>query len=95
MDLKGPMQVKSIGGKRYVFVCVDDFSRYTWIKFFRNKSDTFDMFKELCLHIHKDKGSEIIKIRSDHGKYFENSDFSHFCSAEGINHEFLAPITLQ
>ena len=25
MDLMGPMQVESMGGKRYVFVCVDDF----------------------------------------------------------------------
>lgn len=29
MDLMGHMQVESLGGKRYVFVCVDDFSRYT------------------------------------------------------------------
>ena len=33
MDLMGPMQVESIGGKRYVFVVVDDFSRFTWIYF--------------------------------------------------------------
>ena len=24
MDLMGPVQVESLGGKRYVFVCVDD-----------------------------------------------------------------------
>ena len=29
MDLMGLMQVESIAGKRYVFVCVDDFSRFT------------------------------------------------------------------
>ena len=29
MDLMDPMQIESIGGKKYVFVCVDDFSRYT------------------------------------------------------------------
>jgi len=27
IDLKGPMQVTSIGGKRYVLVVVDDFSK--------------------------------------------------------------------
>ncbi|KAK0587330.1 hypothetical protein LWI29_021082 [Acer saccharum] len=26
MDLMGPMQTESLGGKRYIFVCVDDFS---------------------------------------------------------------------
>ncbi|XP_012842820.1 PREDICTED: uncharacterized protein LOC105963014, partial [Erythranthe guttata] len=48
MDLMGPMQVESIGGKRYIFVCVDDFSRFTWVEFIREKSDSFDVFKKLC-----------------------------------------------
>ncbi|KAK4857126.1 hypothetical protein QYF36_024817 [Acer negundo] len=30
MDLMGPMQTESLGGKRYIFVCVDDFSRNLW-----------------------------------------------------------------
>src|ERR1044072_10030345 len=42
MDLMGPMPVEILGGKRYAFVCVDDFSRYTWINFIREKSDTFE-----------------------------------------------------
>jgi hypothetical protein len=29
VDLMGPMQVESLGGKRYAFVVVDDYSRYT------------------------------------------------------------------
>ena len=33
MDLMGPMQVESLGGKKYAYVVVDDFSRYTWISF--------------------------------------------------------------
>ena len=41
MDLMGPMQVESIAGKKYIFVCVDDFSRFTWVSFIREKSDTF------------------------------------------------------
>ena len=48
MDLMGHMQVKSIGGKRYVLVVVDDFSRCTWVNFIREKSDTFVVFKDLC-----------------------------------------------
>jgi len=35
MDLMGPMQVASIGGKRYVLVVVDDFCRFTWVNFIR------------------------------------------------------------
>ncbi|GAA0184028.1 hypothetical protein LIER_31342 [Lithospermum erythrorhizon] len=45
MDLMGPVQVESIGGKTYIFVCVDDYSKYTWVEFLREKSDAFAAFK--------------------------------------------------
>ena len=35
MDLMGPMQFESLGGKKYAYVIVDDLSRYTWIRFTR------------------------------------------------------------
>lgn len=44
MDLMGLMQTESLGGKRYVFVCVDDFSRYAWVDFLCEKSDSFNAF---------------------------------------------------
>ena len=95
MDLMGPMQVESLGGKRYAYVVVDDFSRYTWINFIREKSDVFDVFKDLCKRIQREKESCVIRIRSDHGKEFENQKFDEFCSSEGIKHEFSSPITPQ
>jgi len=51
MDLKGPVQVKSIPGKRYAFVVVDDFLRFTGVNFIREKSNTFDVFKDLCTQL--------------------------------------------
>jgi hypothetical protein len=95
MDLMGPMQVESLGGKRYAFVVVDDYSRFTWINFLREKSDTFCAFKDLCKQLQREKDSVIVRIRSDHGREFENSRFSEFCTAEGIGHEFSSPITPQ
>ena len=59
MDLMGTMQVESIAGKRYIFVCVDDFSRFTWVSFIREKLDTFDSFKELCLKLKNEKNNNI------------------------------------
>jgi transposase InsO family protein len=95
MDLIGPMQVESIGGKMYVLVVVDDFSRFTWVNFIREKSDTFDVFKELCTQLQREKGCGIVRIRSDHGTEFENSRFDEYCTEEGIKHEFSSPITPQ
>ena len=57
---------------------MDDFFRFTWVSFIREKSDTFDSFKELCLKLKNEKNSNIgriVRIRSDHGQEFENSIF--------------------
>ena len=98
MDLMGPMQVESVAGKRYIFVCVDDFSKYTWVDFLREMSDTFDAFKKLIVKLKTDKGwniSKIIRIRSDHGKEFKNSSYTDFRDSNGITHKFSAPKTPQ
>jgi len=65
IDLMGPMQVANFGGKRYVLVVVDDFSRFTWVNFIREKSDTFGSFKELCIQLQREKDRGIVRIRSD------------------------------
>nr|GEW88111.1 retrovirus-related Pol polyprotein from transposon TNT 1-94 [Tanacetum cinerariifolium] len=43
MDLCGSMHVKSINGKRYVLVVVDDYSRYTWIFFLHSKDEASEV----------------------------------------------------
>ncbi|GJV09767.1 putative ribonuclease H-like domain-containing protein [Tanacetum coccineum] len=43
MDLCGPMRVQSINGKKYILVIVDDYSRFTWVKFLRSKDETLDV----------------------------------------------------
>ena len=63
MDLMGPMQTKSLGGKRYIFVCVDDFFRFTWTYFLREKSETYDKFKMLCTKLQNEKDSNIKSIK--------------------------------
>ncbi|GKA17769.1 retrovirus-related pol polyprotein from transposon TNT 1-94 [Tanacetum coccineum] len=40
MDLCGPMRVQIINGKKYILVIVDDYSRFTWVKFLRSKDET-------------------------------------------------------
>ncbi|GJZ88913.1 retrovirus-related pol polyprotein from transposon TNT 1-94, partial [Tanacetum coccineum] len=40
MDLCSPMRVLSINEKKYILVIVDDYSRFTWVKFLRTKDET-------------------------------------------------------
>jgi hypothetical protein len=41
MDLVGPARVRSVGGKLYALVGVDDYSRYAWVFFLEEKGETF------------------------------------------------------
>ncbi|GJX04041.1 retrovirus-related pol polyprotein from transposon TNT 1-94 [Tanacetum coccineum] len=51
MDLRGPMRVESINGKRYVLVIVDDYSRYTWVHFLRSKDEAPELIKNFLKKI--------------------------------------------
>ncbi|GJY79151.1 retrovirus-related pol polyprotein from transposon TNT 1-94 [Tanacetum coccineum] len=42
MDLCGLMHVESINGKKYILVIVDDYSRFTWVRFLRLKDEAPD-----------------------------------------------------
>ena len=98
VDLMGPTRTESMGGKRYIMVLVNDFSRYSWVEFLREKLEACDKMERLCKRLQNEKGVPIVKIRSDHGnhgKEFENAKFEAFCNEHGIKKEFSAPKTPQ
>nr|GEY22153.1 retrovirus-related Pol polyprotein from transposon TNT 1-94 [Tanacetum cinerariifolium] len=39
VDLCGQMRVESVNGKKYILIIVDDYSRFTWVKFLRSKDE--------------------------------------------------------
>jgi transposase InsO family protein len=95
MNLMGPTRTATLGGKRYILVIVDDFSRYTWAIPMRGKSDAFDTVQQLFKKIQVEQNCQIVRIHSDHGREFENSKFEEFCRSFGIKQEFSSPITPQ
>ena len=80
VNLMGPTRTESLGGKRYIMVIVNDFSRYTWVEFLREKSKACEKLEILCKKLQNEKGAPIVKIRSGHGKEFENARFESFCA---------------
>nr|GFA42701.1 putative ribonuclease H-like domain-containing protein [Tanacetum cinerariifolium] len=48
IDLYGPMHVESVNGKKYILLIVDDYSRFTWVKFLRSKDETSDFIIKQC-----------------------------------------------
>jgi hypothetical protein len=49
MDIVGPSRVRSMGGKWYVLVIIDDYSRYSWVFFLESKDEVFEYFQSLAL----------------------------------------------
>lgn len=98
MDLMEPTQTKCVSGKTYIFVIVDDFSRYTRVAFLINKYDGFErftfLFQKLTTEEHIEV-TQIVKIKNDHGRKFKNTNVSRFCEEYGIFHEFSTPQTLE
>jgi len=79
MNLMGPTRTASLGGRKYILVVVDDFARYTWAILLREKSDAFDAAQHLFKKIQIEQNCQIMTIRSDHGREFENAKFEEFC----------------
>ncbi|GJW49873.1 retrovirus-related pol polyprotein from transposon TNT 1-94 [Tanacetum coccineum] len=84
----------SYRGNRYTLVIVDDYSRYTWTRFLKDKTEAFDQFKIFSKKIQNQLGCIIVSIRTDHGREFDNEvQFGEFCNANGITHNLSAPRT--
>jgi transposase InsO family protein len=95
MDLFGPIAYISIGGSKYCLVIVDDYSRFTWVFFLQEKSQTQETLKGFLRRAQNEFRLRIKKIRSDNGTEFMNSLIEGFLNNEGIKHEFSSPYTPQ
>jgi transposase InsO family protein len=95
MDLFGPVAYLSIGESKYDLVIVDDFSRFTWVFFLQDKSETQGTLKRFLRRAQNEFELKVKKIRSDNGSEFKNLQVEEYLEEEGIKHEFSAPYTPQ
>ena len=91
MDLFGPTRSVSLSGRKYGYVLVDDFSRYTWVFFLTHKHEAFSEFQVFYKKIEQEGKYKISNLQSDHGGEFQNTEFDQFCRTHGINHKFSSP----
>ena len=85
IDLMGPAKVQSLGEKKYILVVVDDFTRYTWVVLLRDKVEAPEKMIHLCKKLQVEKGIVIARIRSDHGREFENTKLATFYNDQGTH----------
>lgn len=94
LDLIGPIE-ESIYGYRYIPTILADHSRYGWVLFLKDKSDTFNSFHNWYLKQKNIFNCKIKHIHSDNGTEFDNYHFNNFCSFNGIDHQFTIPYNPQ
>ena len=72
VDLFGAVPEPSLGGKKYCLVIVDDFSRFTWVYFFKSKNETQQAVIDFSNEVQHQLNVPILAIRSDNGYEFKN-----------------------
>ncbi|WVZ02051.1 hypothetical protein V8G54_022857 [Vigna mungo] len=83
-DLWGPARTLTHGGGAYFLSIIDDFSRRVWIYVLKNKSETFQKFKEWHTQIENQLGCRLKCLRTDNGLEFISEEFNGFCTEKGI-----------
>ncbi|KAD2393226.1 hypothetical protein E3N88_40203 [Mikania micrantha] len=95
MDLFGPVNRKSIAGDQYCLVITDEYSRYSWVFFLKEKSETFDCIQVLVTKLESLYKLKIRQFCTDNGTEFKNHNMETFCNARGIVQQFSAPYVPQ
>jgi hypothetical protein len=87
MDLKGPIQVKSIGGYQYWIQFVDDCTRFKCGLGLRKKSEAFAAFLQFKAYAENVHNAKIKVIREDKGSEFMSNVFNQYCIDNGIERQ--------
>ncbi|GJR64807.1 integrase, catalytic region, zinc finger, CCHC-type containing protein [Tanacetum coccineum] len=86
MDLCGPLRVASVKWKRHLII-VDDYSRFTWVKFLASKDEAPDFIIKFLKMIQVRLNATVRNIRTDNGTEFVNQTLRDYYEQVGISHE--------
>ncbi|GJT92466.1 retrovirus-related pol polyprotein from transposon TNT 1-94 [Tanacetum coccineum] len=87
MDLCGPMRVASINGKRYILVIVDDYLRFTWVRFLKTKDEAPAAIIKCIKNIQVHLKATVQNVRTDNGTEFVNQTLREWYENVGISHQ--------
>nr|GEU54343.1 uncharacterized mitochondrial protein AtMg00810-like [Tanacetum cinerariifolium] len=87
MDLCGPMRVSSINEKRYILVIVDNYSRFTWVRFLKTKDEAPTAIMKCITNIQVRLNTTVRNVQTDNGIGFVNQTLREFYKNVGISHQ--------
>ncbi|GJV71405.1 integrase, catalytic region, zinc finger, CCHC-type containing protein [Tanacetum coccineum] len=87
MDLYGPMRIQSINEKKYILVIIDDYFRFTWVKFLSSKDEVTDFMIKFLKMIQVHLNTTVQNIRTNNGTEFVNQTLKAYYKDIGISHQ--------
>nr|GEY23187.1 integrase, catalytic region, zinc finger, CCHC-type, peptidase aspartic, catalytic [Tanacetum cinerariifolium] len=87
MDLYGLIRTESIMERKYILVIVDNYFRFTWVKFLRSKDEAPDFIIKFLKMIQVRIKVSIRRIRTNNGTEFVNQTLREYYKQIGISHE--------
>ncbi|GJZ18132.1 retrovirus-related pol polyprotein from transposon TNT 1-94 [Tanacetum coccineum] len=89
------MRVESINWKKYILVIVNDYTRFSWVRFLRTKDETPEVIKKFIILMQRALNATVRYLRTDNGTEFVNKTLTEFCESVGITHNTSVPRTPQ
>ena len=81
-DVWGPSPISTPGGSRYFIIFVDDFSLYTWIYLFKNRSELYQIYRDFTKMIETQFSKPIKVFKYDNAQEYKAHEFT------SIQHQF-------
>lgn len=94
-DLCGPITPHTSAGNKYIFVLIDDHSRYMWTALLKDKNEAFGKYKHFKQLVEQETRAHIQTFRTDRGGEFVSHEFNAFCNESGIKRHLSAPYSPQ
>ncbi|GJT68209.1 retrovirus-related pol polyprotein from transposon TNT 1-94 [Tanacetum coccineum] len=77
----------SVNGKKYILIIVDDYSRFTWVKFLRSKDEALDFIIKFLKMIQLRLKVPVRRNKTDNGTGFVNQTLREYYEKVGISHK--------
>ena len=70
VELRGLLEKLSTFRHKYIIGIVDDYTRFAWVYFFKEKSHANAMLQDFFAYAKRQHGANVKRVRSDHGGAF-------------------------
>ena len=94
-DVWGPSPISTLGRFRYFVILLDDFSRYTWIYLFKNRSELYQIYRDFTKMIETRFSKPIKVFRYDNAQEYKAHEFTSILHQFGIVPHSSCPGTSQ